>query len=142
MKSYLVKKEEVKRKWCLIDAKDKILGKVAVEAATILRGKHKPEFTPHVDCGDGVIIINTAHIRVTGNKLKAKLYDSYSGYPGGLKQRTLENVLAQDPTFVMTEAVRGMLPKGSLGRKMIKKLKVYKEDKHENQAQKPTEHKI
>jgi len=142
MKSYLVKKEEVKRKWCLIDAKDKILGKVAVEAATILRGKHKPEFTPHVDCGDGVIIINTAHIRVTGNKLKAKLYDSYSGYPGGLKQRTLENVLAKDPTFVMSEAVRGMLPKGSLGRKMIKKLKVYKEDKHENQAQKPIEHKI
>jgi len=136
-KTYLAKKEEVKRQWYLVDAKDKILGRVAAKVASILRGKHKPIFTPSIDTGDGVIIINASKIRVTGRKLKQKVYRRYSGYPGGLREVPLENMLAKRPTTVMHLAVQRMLPGGPLGRDTIKKLKIYADDKHPYASLKP-----
>ncbi len=120
-----------------MDAKDKILGRVAAKVASILRGKHKPIFTPHLDTGDGVIIINASLIRVTGRKLKQKVYQRYSGYPNGQREVTLEVMLARKPETVMHLAVQRMLPGGPLGRDMIKKLKVYADDKHLHKAQNP-----
>jgi large subunit ribosomal protein L13 len=136
-KTYVAKKEDIKRKWYLVDAKDKVLGRLASKVAVVLRGKHKPIFTPHLDTGDGVIVINAAKIRVTGRKLKQKVYRRYSGYPGGLREVTLENMLAKKPTEVIHLAVRRMLPGGPLGRDLIKKLKIYADDKHNQKSQNP-----
>lgn len=121
----------------MIDAKDQVLGRIASTSARILRGKHKPIFTPHVDCGDYVIIINAKEVKVTGKKLEDKFYKRYSGYPGGLKQTPLKEMLATKPQEVLIHAIRGMLPKGPLGRDMLKKLRVYATGQHEQQAQKP-----
>ena len=142
MKTYIPKKKDVHMKWYLIDAKGKVLGRLAAKVAGILRGKHKPIFTPHMDTGDGVIVINADKILVTGRKLKTKQYKRYSGYPDGLHIRTLEQMLATKPAEVIMHAVRGMLPKGPLGRDTIKKLKVYAGDKHKQEAQKPQELKV
>lgn len=136
-KTYVAKKEDIKRQWFLVDAQGKILGRLASKIAVILRGKHKAIFTPHLDTGDGVIVINAAKIRVTGRKLKEKLYRRFSGYPGGLKEVSLETMLEKRPTTVIKLAVRRMLPGGPLGRDMLKKLKVYVDDKHPHKAQNP-----
>jgi len=136
-KTYVAKKEDIKKQWYLVDAKDKILGRLAAKVAVILRGKHKVIFTPHMDTGDGVIVINAAKIRVTGRKLKQKVYRRYSGYPGGLREVPLEALLEKRPTQVITLAIQRMLPGGPLGRDMIKKLKVYADDKHVHKAQNP-----
>lgn len=133
----MAKKTEVERNWYLVDAKDKILGRLATKVATILRGKHKPIFTPHVDTGDGVIVINAAKIKVTGRKLKQKVYRRYSGYPGGLKEISLDEMLAKKPATVVKLAIQRMLPGGPLGRDIIKKLKVYVNDKHPHKSQNP-----
>jgi large subunit ribosomal protein L13 len=136
-KTYVAKKDDIKRTWYIIDAKDKILGRIASKVASILRGKHKPIFTPHIDTGDGVIIINAAKIRVTGRKMKNKLYRHFSGYPSGLKELNLEMMLKKNPSKVVSLAVKRMLPRNSLGRKIFKKLKVYSDDRHPHKAQKP-----
>jgi len=136
-KTYVAKKGDIKREWFIIDAKDKILGRVAAKVAVILRGKHKPIFSPHLDTGDGVVIINAAKIRVTGRKMSQKVYRRYSGYPGGLREVTLETLLAKKPATVMKLAVRRMLPGGPLGRQLLKKLKIYADDKHQQMAQNP-----
>ena len=136
-KTYVAKKEDVKRQWFLVDAKDKILGRMATKIAVVLRGKHKVMFTPHIDTGDGVIVINAAKIKVTGRKLKQKVYRRYSGYPGGLREVTLERMLKNRPSTVVRLAVIRMLPHGPLGRDIIKKLKVYADDKHKHQGQNP-----
>lgn len=136
-KTYIANPKKIKRKWFLIDAKGKILGRIATRVATILRGKHKPIFTPHVDCGDYVIIINAKDIRVSGKKMKQKLYKRYSGYPSGLKETPLEIMLKTKPEEVLRHAVKGMLPKGPLGRDTFKKLKVYRGSVHQHQAQAP-----
>ncbi|RKY30627.1 MAG: 50S ribosomal protein L13 [Candidatus Omnitrophota bacterium] len=137
-KTYIAKKEDIKRSWYLIDAQNKILGRLANKVAVLLRGKHKPIFTPHMDTGDGVIVINASKIKVTGRKLKDKVYRRYSGYPGGLVEVPLEEMLKKNPTAVITLAVRRMLPRGRLGTKILKKLKVYADDKHPHKSQKPT----
>lgn len=137
MKSYMAKAEEVHRKWYVIDAEGKVLGRMASEVAKILRGKHKPIYTPHVDTGDFVIIINAEKIVLTGNKLDQKMYRKHSLYPGGLKETPYRKIMAEKPERAVYEAVKGMLPHNSLGRKMLKKLKVYKGPEHEHQAQKP-----
>jgi large subunit ribosomal protein L13 len=136
-KTYVAKKDDIKKKWYLVDAKGKILGRLATRVASILRGKHKVIYTPHLDTGDGVIVINAAKIRVTGRKLKAKVYRRYSGYIGGLREVTLENMLKNKPATVIKLAVRRMLPQGSLGETMFNKLKVYADDKHSHQSQAP-----
>jgi len=136
-KTYTAKQEDIKRQWYIADAKGKILGRLATRIATILRGKHKPIFTPHLDTGDGVIVINASQIKVTGRKLKQKVYRRYSGYPGGLREVTLEVLLAKKPATVIQLAVQRMLPGGPLGRDMIKKLKVFADDKHNLTGVKP-----
>jgi len=137
MKSFIAKPHEVERKWYVIDAEGKNLGRLASEVASILRGKKKPIFTPHVDTGDYVIIVNAEKIAVTGNKLKEKVYKHHTGYPGGLKEITLEKLLERKPEEAVRHAVKGMLPKGKLGDQMYKKLKVYAGPEHNHQAQKP-----
>lgn len=132
-KTYVAKKEDIKRQWYLVDARDKILGRLAAKVASILRGKHKPIFTPHLDTGDGVIVINAAKVKVTGRKPLQKLYRRYSGYPGGLREVTYETMLAKKPTNVIHLAVSRMLPGGPLGRGLVKKLKIYADDKHPHQ---------
>ncbi|MDD4953666.1 MAG: 50S ribosomal protein L13 [Candidatus Omnitrophica bacterium] len=136
-KTYSAKKEDIKQQWYLVDAKDKILGRLAAKVAVVLRGKHKAIFTPHIDTGDGVIVINAAKIKVTGRKLKDKVYRRYSGYPGGLREVYLEDMLRKKPQEVIMLAVRRMLPGGPLGRDTLKKLKVYADDKHRHKAQNP-----
>ena len=136
-KTYIPKKQDIKRDWYLVDAKDKILGRLAVKVAVILRGKHKPMFTAHLDTGDGVIVINASKIKVTGRKLKQKVYRRFSGYPGGLKEVPLETMLKKKPTTVVKLAVRRMLPKGSLGTVILKKLKIYADEKHPHKSQNP-----
>ena len=136
-KTYVAKKDDIKRTWYIVDAKDKILGRVASKVATILRGKHKPIFTPHVDTGDGVIVINAAKIRVSGNKMKEKIYMHYSGYPSGLKKLSLEAMMKRNPSKVFSLAVKRMLPGTPLGRMIFRKLKVYDDDKHPHMAQAP-----
>lgn len=138
-KTYFAKKQDLKRKWYLVDAKDKVLGRLATKIAVILRGKHKAIFSPQLDTGDGVIVINASKIRVTGRKLKQKVYRRYSGYPGGLKEVPLDEMLKRRPATVVRLAVRRMLPSGPLGRNIFKKLKVYADDKHPHLAQKPEE---
>ena len=137
MSSYVQKPHEVERKWYLVDATDKTLGRLSSKIASVLRGKHKPIFTPHVDCGDYVVVINAEKVKVTGKKLEDKEYKRHSGYPGGLKTVTLEKMLEDKPEDVMIHAVKGMLPKGKLGRQMLKKLRVYKGAEHGHSAQKP-----
>lgn len=137
MSSYVQKPHEVERKWYLVDATDKTLGRLSSKIASVLRGKHKPIFTPHVDCGDYVVVINAEKVKVTGKKLEDKEYKRHSGYPGGLKMVTLEKMLEDKPEDVMIHAVKGMLPKGKLGRQMLKKLRVYKGAEHDHSAQKP-----
>lgn len=136
-KTYIAKKEDIKKQWYIVDAKDKVLGRLAVKVAVILRGKHKPIFTPHIDTGDSVIVINASKIKVTGRKLKQNLYRRYSGYPDGLHEVTLETMLAKKPATVVRLAVERMLPGGPLGSKIKKKLKVYADEKHSHQAQNP-----
>jgi len=136
-KTYTAKSGDIKRQWYIADAKGKILGRLATRIATILRGKHKPIFTPHLDTGDGVIVINARHIKVTGRKLKQKVYRRYSGYPGGQREVTLDVLLARRPATVIQLAVERMLPSGPLGRDLIKKLKVYADDKHDLTGVKP-----
>ncbi|MFZ5800523.1 MAG: 50S ribosomal protein L13 [Candidatus Omnitrophota bacterium] len=136
-RTYYAKPSEIEHRYYLVDAQDKILGRLATRVAILLRGKHKPNFTPNVDCGDGVIVINAAGIRVTGNKLKEKVYRRYSGFPAGQRSVTLENMLKKRPTQVLRLAISRMLPKNPLGRKMLKKLKIYSGVEHPHQAQKP-----
>ena len=136
-KTYVAKKEEIKRKWYLVDAKDKVLGRFATKVAAVLRGKHKPIFTPHIDTGDAVIVINAAKLRLTGRKAKQKVYRRYSGYPGGLREVPFEKMFEHKPGMVVELAVRRMLPKGRLGTDMLKKLKIYADDKHNHKAQNP-----
>ena len=137
MKTYSAKPLEVERKWWLVDAEGQTLGRLAAEVASVLRGKNKPIFTPFLDTGDNVIVINAAKVKVTGKKLDQKLYISHSDYPGGVKETTLREMLAKKPEEVMTLAVKGMLPKAALGREMIKKLHVFAGPEHNMQAQKP-----
>lgn len=133
-----VKPADVKREWLKIDAAGKNLGRTATKIAHLLRGKHKPEFTPHVDAGDYIVVTNAEKITVTGNnKLNDKIYYSHSGYPGGIKQASLKQMLERKPTDVISKAVKGMLPKGPLGRAMFKKLKVYAGAEHPHEAQQP-----
>ncbi len=138
MKStFMEKKETVKRNWYVIDAEGVTLGKLAVEVANLLRGKGKVTFTPHVDCGDYVIVVNANKVNLSGNKLSDKMYYNHSGYPGGLRERTAGEMIEKYPEEMIERAVKGMLPKGRLGRAQIKKLFVYAGPEHEHQAQKP-----
>jgi len=137
MKTLFAKRDDVERKWYLVDAKDAVLGRLAVRIANHLRGKNKPVFTPHVDTGDFIVVINADKVRVTGKKLDQKVYYSHSGYPGGIKAETARERLKRNPEKVIVDAVWGMLPKGRLGRSMIKKLKVYRGSEHPHKAQKP-----
>ena len=135
--TYSAKSSEIERKWYIIDAANKPLGRVATEAAKLLRGKHKPTYTPNVDTGDNVIILNCKDVVLTGNKLNQKIYRHHSGYIGGMKEVPAKVMLEKNPEKAMTLAIKGMLPHNSLGRKMAKKLRVYAGNEHENQAQKP-----
>jgi large subunit ribosomal protein L13 len=137
MKTYIAKPETVQRSWYVVDAAGKTLGRLASEVASRLRGKHKPEFTPHVDTGDFIIIVNAEKVKVTGRKEETKVYEHYTGYPGGLKSITLGKLLAKFPTRVIEKAVKRMLPKGPLGYAMYSKLKVYAGAEHPHSAQQP-----
>jgi len=137
MKSYVAKPLEIERKWYVVDATDKTLGRLSTQIATILRGKHKPIYTPHVDTGDFVIVINAEKVKVTGNKENAKMYRWHTGYIGNLKERTYKEMMEKKPEEIIRLAVKGMLPKNSLGNQMFKKLKVYAGPEHKNAAQKP-----
>ena len=137
MKTYYAKPQEVEREWVVIDAADQVLGKVAAKAAHILRGKNKPQFTPFMDMGDYVIIVNASKIKFTGKKLEKKVYSTHTGQPGGKKEVVCKQLMATKPELAVKHAVKGMLPKNALGRQMFKKLKVYAGAEHEHQAQKP-----
>lgn len=141
-KTQSAKKETVERKWHIIDAEGLVVGRLSSQIAHILRGKHSTSYSPHVDCGDFVIVVNADKIRFTGNKLEGKLYTRYSGYPGGQRSRTAEEVLSKQPTLVIKSAVKGMLPKNSLGRQMLRKLFLYTGTEHPHQAQQPQELKL
>ena len=130
-------KEDIKQDWILIDAKDKTLGRLATKIAIRLRGKHKPEFSPNADLGDYVVVINSDFVNITGDKLKQKKYYRHTGYPGGIKEKSLEKVLEETSEEAIRSAVKGMLPKNKLGRQILKKLKVYKDDIHPHNSQKP-----
>lgn len=142
MKTYMAKPETVERKWYIVDATDLVLGRLASQVAAILRGKNKPVFTPNVDTGDFVIIINCDKVRLTGKKLEQKMYRYHTGYIGGLKEIQYKKLMAEKPQFAVYEAIRGMLPKNAIGRQMIKKLKVYKGAEQNHAAQKPEELKL
>jgi len=137
MKTYSAKPLEVQRDWFVVDATDKVLGRLAAEIAHRLRGKHKPEFTPHVDTGDFIVVVNAARLRVTGNKTEDKIYYRHTGYPGGIRQRTFRQMQEQHPGRALEKAVKGMLPRGPLGYAMIRKLKVYGNATHPHTAQQP-----
>ncbi|MFW8565133.1 50S ribosomal protein L13 [Orrella sp. 11846] len=137
MKTFVAKPHEVKRDWFVIDAKGKVLGRVASEVARRLRGKHKPEYTPHVDTGDYIVIINAADIAVTGKKATDKIYYRHTGYPGGLRETSFEKLQKRHPGQALQKAVKGMLPKGPLGYAMIRKLKIYAGEEHPHSAQQP-----
>ncbi len=139
MSTFMAKKETIERKWYVIDAADKPLGRTAAAAATILRGKHRPEFTPHADCGEFVIIINAAKATLSGKKLEQKYYRRHSGYIGGLKETQYKTLMAQKPELAMKLAVRGMLPKNTIGATLLTRLKVYAGAEHKHEAQKPVE---
>ena len=138
MKTFMQTKETVDRKWYVIDAENLPLGRVATKAATVLRGKHKATFTPHIDCGDYVIIINADKVKLTGNKVNDKMYYNHSGFPGGLRTRNAKTMLESYPVEMVERAVNGMLPNGPLGRQMYRKLFVYAGSEHKHEAQKPT----
>ena len=137
MKSFIAKKETVKHDWYVIDAAGKTLGRLAVQIASRLRGKHKPIYTPHVDTGDFIVVVNAEKVLLTGNKLEDKKYYRYTGYPGGLREQNAADLLKKKPTSLLQFAVKGMLPKNSLGRAMYKKLKIYTGASHPHEAQKP-----
>ncbi|KFZ31215.1 50S ribosomal protein L13 [Pseudidiomarina salinarum] len=137
MKTFVAKPETVQRDWYVVDAEGKTLGRLATEIATRLRGKHKPEYTPHVDTGDYIVVINAEKVTVTGRKAQNKIYYSHSGYPGGIKDITFEKLIAKAPEMVIQKAVKGMLPRGPLGRAMFRKLKVYAGAEHNHIAQQP-----
>jgi large subunit ribosomal protein L13 len=136
-KCYLAKAGEVERKWYVVDAKDQVLGRLAVRIATVLMGKHKPTYTPHVDVGDFVVVLNAGDVKVTGRKRETMVYQSYSGYPGGRRETPMERVLQRHPERVLREAVRRMLPKNRLARQMLSKLKLQPGPDHPHQAQQP-----
>ncbi|HEY3315404.1 MAG TPA: 50S ribosomal protein L13 [Bacillota bacterium] len=140
--TYMAKPKDVERKWLIIDAEGKTLGRLASEAARLLRGKHKPIFTPFIDTGDHVIIVNAGKAVLTGKKLKTKLYSRYTGYPGGLRQMTYEKFMATRPDRAVEKAIKGMLPHNRLGRAMAKKLKVYAGPSHPHAAQKPEKYEL
>ena len=137
MKTFSAKPQTVRRDWYVVDASGKTLGRLATEVARRLRGKHKPEYTPHVDTGDYIVVVNAGKIRVTGNKLKYKMYHHHTGYIGNLKSKKLETLLDETPERVLQYAVKGMLPKGPLGRKMFSKLRVFAGPEHDHAAQQP-----
>ena len=137
MKTFMQKKETVERAWYVIDAEGLPLGRVATKAANLLRGKHKVTFTPHIDCGDYVIIVNADKVKLTGNKLDQKTYRQHSGYIGGMKEVSAKDMLEKNPEKAMMLAIKGLLPHNRLGRKMINKVRIYAGNEHENQAQKP-----
>ncbi len=142
MKTFMAKNEDIERAWHVVDAKGQTLGRLASEAAALLRGKHKPSFTPHVDCGDHVIIINAKDIELSGNKWQDKKYYRHSQHPGNLKVRTAADMKEKHPCRMVELAVKGMLPKGSLGRQMFKKLHVYENEDHPHQAQQPKQYEL
>jgi large subunit ribosomal protein L13 len=137
MKTYQAKREELSRQWYLMNAEGKVLGRLSTELAKILKGKNKPSYTPHVDTGDFVVVINAEKITLTGKKMKEKVYYHHTGYPGGIKETTAEKLLVKKPTEIIRMAVKGMLPKNSLGRQMLRKLKIYAGPNHPHEAQKP-----
>ena len=137
MKTFQAKKEEIDHQWYLVDAEGKVLGRLAARLATILRGKHKPIYTPHVDTGDCVVVVNAKKVALTGKKMKDKMYYHHSGHPGGFKTTSAEKLLSRKPTELIRLAVKGMLPKNSLGRQMITKLKIYAGPNHRHEAQGP-----
>ena len=137
MKTFVAKEHEIEKRWHLIDAEDKVLGRLASQIAVILRGKHKPIFTPHMDAGDYVVVVNADKVILTGNKLEKKIYYHHSGYVGGLKETTVKEMLLRRPENLIKLAVKGMLPKNSLGRRQLTKLKIYTGQDHPHQAQKP-----
>ena len=137
MKTYVTKPDDIEHEWWVVDAEGKTLGRLASEVAKVLRGKHKPHFAPNLDCGDFVIVLKADKIHVTGNKLEEKMYRQHSGYPGGLRSLTLSEMLEKHPRRAVRKAVWGMLPHNRLGRRMIKKLKVYAEGTHPHEAQQP-----
>ena len=137
MKTFVAKPETVKRDWFVVDAEGKTLGRIATEIASRLRGKHKPEYTPHVDTGDYIVVINAEKVVVTGNKASDKMYYAHSGFPGGIKSISFEKLIDRKPEMVIEAAVKGMLPKGPLGRAMFRKLKVYAGGEHNHAAQQP-----
>lgn len=136
-KTYSAKPDDIEKKWILVDAEDQPLGRVSSKVATVLRGKHKPEFTPHIDTGDNVVVINAEKVKLTGNKLQQKKYFRHTGYPGGERFESVEEKLEKDPTFLIKNAVKGMLPKNRLGRKLLTNLRVYAGPVHPHTAQKP-----
>lgn len=137
MKTYFATSENTTHQWYIVDASEKILGRLATQIAKYLRGKHKPEYTPHADTGDYIIVINAAKVKVTGNKEQDKVYYRHSGYPGGIKKTTLSQMRSKNPAQIIESAVRGMLPKNPLGRAMFRKLKVYSGEAHPHMAQQP-----
>lgn len=137
MKTYTATPADIKHEWHLVDAKGKVLGRLATEVARRLRGKHKPQYTPHIDTGDYVVVINAKAVRVTGNKATDKIYYRHSGYPGGIKSTTFEKLIRSKPERIIEKAVKGMLPKGPLGREMFRKLRVYAGADHRHEAQQP-----
>lgn len=139
MKTYTATPDTIKRDWFVVDASDKVLGRLATEVARRLRGKHKAQYTPHMDTGDYIVIVNAEKVRVTGNKTTDKVYYSHSQYPGGLKSITFDKLQAKSPETIIERAVKGMLPKGPLGREMFRKLKVYSGPDHNHTAQQPTQ---
>lgn len=142
MKTYIAKEKDIQKVWYIVDAKDKILGRLATKVATVLMGKDKVIYSPHQDTGDEVIVINARHVKTTGKKLGAKVYKRYSAYPGGLNIETLETVMKKKPERVIMHAVKGMLPKNKLGAKLLKKLRVYPDAAHPHAAQQPKELKL
>jgi large subunit ribosomal protein L13 len=137
MKTYQAKKEELDRQWYLVNAEGKVLGRLSTALAKILKGKNKPTYTPHLDTGDFVIVVNAGKVTLTGKKMKDKIYYHHTGYPGGIKEMTAEKLLSKKPTEMIRMAVKGMLPKNSLGRQMLRKLKIYAGPDHPHEAQKP-----
>ncbi len=137
MKTYIAKKDQVDKEWFIVDAEGKVLGRLATEIARRLRGKHKPTYTPHTDTGDFIVVVNAEKISLTGNKASDKLYYHHTGYPGGIKSVSAEKLLQVKPEELLRSAVKGMLPKNTLGRAMLKKLKIYKGTKHPHEAQVP-----
>lgn len=137
MNTFTAKKENINPKWYIVDAKGEVLGRLASKIATIIRGKHKPIFTPHMDTGDFVIVVNAGKVRLTGNKMKDKIYYHHTGYPGGIRKISAEKLLQKKPGEVLKKAIRGMLPKNSLGRTILKKAKIYASSEHPHVAQQP-----